>query len=281
LHSGKPSKTALAAAHHRAAHQVLEQGRIFSDPFAIRILGDTPESIANEAVQHPSRTRMRFFIAVRTRLAEEALASAVERGVRQLVVLGAGLDTFAYRSPYREALRIFEADHPHTQIWKREALANAAISVPSWLTFAAVDFEKQTLVQGLEAAAFDRTQPTFFTWLGVVPYLTEQAIWSTLTFISSLPNESQVVFDYGDLPESLSPEIRARHDALAERVANLGEAWLTFFDEDELHAQLRTLGFSDIDDWGPQRIAARFFPARSHTAPAKGGHIIRAAKAVS
>jgi methyltransferase (TIGR00027 family) len=146
---GQPSRTALAAATHRAAHQVLEQGRIFSDPLALRILGQNAETIAREAQEHPSRTRMRLFIAVRTRFAEDALVAAVGRGARQLVVLGAGLDTYAYRGPFRDRISIFEVDHPATQAWKRQQLDAAGISPPESLTFAPIDFERQTIAGGL------------------------------------------------------------------------------------------------------------------------------------
>jgi methyltransferase (TIGR00027 family) len=150
---GEPSRTARAAAFHRAAHQVLEHGRIFADPLALRILG------------------------------EDALAAAFERGVRQLVVLGAGLGTYAYRGMLRDRLHVFEVDHPATQAWKRQRLAEAAIPLSASLTFAPIDFERETLAEGLAAASFDPAQQTFFTWLGVVPYLTEEAVWPTLGFI--------------------------------------------------------------------------------------------------
>jgi methyltransferase (TIGR00027 family) len=219
---------------------------------------------------------MRIFIAVRTRFAEDALAAAMERGVRQLVVLGAGLDTYAYRSPWRDRLRIFEVDHPATQAWKRQRLADAAIPIPNSLTFAPIDFEHQTLAEGLAAAGFDSSQQTFFTWLGVVPYLTAEAVWSTLSFIASLPHGAHVVFDYSDPPASLPAEWRIRHEKRAKRVAELGEAWLNYFEAEDLRAQLMALGFSEIEDLGPRQIAARYFPERATTLPDKGGHIIRA-----
>ena len=107
LKSGLPSRTALAAAAHRAAHQVLEYGCIFDDPLALRILGKDAETAIREAETHPSKRWMRIFIAIRTRFAEDALAAAVEKGVTQLVILGAGLDTFAYRNPFGERLRAY------------------------------------------------------------------------------------------------------------------------------------------------------------------------------
>jgi methyltransferase (TIGR00027 family) len=273
---GKPSRTALAAAFHRAAHQVLEHGSIFSDPLALRI-GGTDFSLCDpEAENRPTRRRVRLFIAARTRFAEDALAAAVERGVRQLVVLGAGLDTYAYRGALRGRLRIFEVDHPATQAWKRQRLADAAIPLPACLTFAPIDFERETLTEGLANAGFDPEQQTFFTWLGVTPYLTEEAVWSTLGFIASLPHGAHVVFDYSNPPDSLPPEMRISHDRRAAHVAELGEAWVTYFESAKLHAKLTELGFTEVEDLGPPQIAARYFPNRVTSVPDRGGHILRA-----
>ncbi len=219
---------------------------------------------------------MRLFIAVRTRFAEDALAAAVERGVRQLVVLGAGLDTIAFRSPWGDRVRMFEVDHPATQAWKRARLADAGIKEPQWLIFAPVQFELETLADGLATAGFDPAQQTFFTWLGVVPYLTEAAIWRTLGFIAGVPGGAHVVFDYADPPESLSPEMRAYRDEGAARVAALGEKWLTHFEPQELHGKLAGLGFREIEDLGPPEIRARYFPSSTGPLPERGGHVLRA-----
>jgi methyltransferase (TIGR00027 family) len=274
---GEPSRTALGAARHRAAHQLLEFGRIFADPLALRILGEDSETIARDAEENPSGRMMRIFIAVRTRFAEDALAAAVERGVRQLVILGAGLDTYAYRGAMRQRLRVFEVDHPATQAWKRRRLTEAAIPLPACLTFAPIDFERETLAAGLDDAGFDPAQQTFFTWLGVVPYLTEEAVWSTLGFITGLPNGAHVVFDYSDPPHSLTPEMRALHEKRAARVAELGEPWVNYFEPDRLRSKLTGLGFRTVEDLGPPQIAARYSPNRAVSVPERGGHILRAA----
>jgi methyltransferase (TIGR00027 family) len=313
MKSGQPSRTALAAASHRGAHQLLDQGRIFPDPLALRILGKDADGLirgvedVGETEERPSRRRMRIFIAARHRFAEDALATALEGGVRQVVVLGAGLDTWAYRNPFADALadrlRVFEVDHPSTQAWKRRLLADAAIPIPSSLTFAPVDFEKCTLADGLAAAGFDREQPTFFTWLGVVPYLIEEAVWSTLGFIANVGqaisspteagehagiargttgegtnagNATQVVFDYADPPDSLPPEMRAAAERRAAHVAEWGEKFVSYFELEKLHARLRALGFKEIEDLGPPEIAARYFPGRAASMPERGGHILRA-----
>src|SRR5208282_2875236 len=272
----EPSRTALGAAAHRAVHQVLEHGSIFPDPLAVRILGADAEAAVRDAENNPSRRFLRLFIAVRTRFAEDALAAAVARGVRQLVVLGAGLDTYAYRNAFAESLHVFEVDHPATQAWKRQRLVDAAIPLPRTLTFAPIDFERETLAGGLAAAGFDPAKQSFFTWLGVVPYLTEEAVWSTLAFIATLPNGAHVVFDYSDPPASLPAEGRASHERSAARVAKVGEAWLSYFAADELRAKLMDLGFAEVEDLGPPQIAARYFPNRVHSLPDKGGHILRA-----
>jgi methyltransferase (TIGR00027 family) len=257
---------------------VLEGGRIFADPLAMRILGPDAEAAVRDAENDPSRRRLRLFIAVRTRFAEDALTAAVARGVRQLVVLGAGLDTYAYRTALGESLHIFEVDHPATQAWKRQRLAEAAIPVPRALTFAPVEFERETLADGLAAAGFDPAQRTFFTWLGVVPYLTEQAIFSTLGFIASLPGGAHVVFDYSNPPASGpdQDEYAAVREALAARVASVGEAFRSHFETDELHAKLTALGFREVEDLGPTLIRERYLANRGGSLRDRGSHVVRA-----
>jgi methyltransferase (TIGR00027 family) len=276
MEPGQPSRTARAAAAHRAAHQLLEQGRVFADPLALRILGEDAAGLA-QTEDFPQRRAMRLFIAARTRFAEDALAQAIAQGVTQLVVLGAGLDTYAYRNPPDQRLRIYEVDHPATQAWKRGRLAEAGITLPPGLSYAPVDFERQTLRDGLLAAGFDPAQRSFFTWLGVVPYLSEAAVFATLGFIAGLPGGAQVVFDYANPAASLPAEARAVHEQRAARVAELGEAWISYFEAEPLGARLGELGYIEVEDLGPVQIAARYFPERAAAARDKGGHVLRAA----
>jgi methyltransferase (TIGR00027 family) len=264
----EPSRTAYAAAAYRAAHQVLEEGRIFRDPLALAILGQDAAAVRRAAEAGPARRGMRFFIAARTSFAEAALARGVEeRGVRQLVVLGAGLDTFACRNPF-PGLRVFEVDHPATQAWKRRRLEEAGIAAPDSLVFAPVDFEREALLDGLIGAGFDPARRTFFTWLGVVPYLTEAAIDSTLREVAGIAGGGEVVFDYSNPPASLSPEMSAMHARRAARVAAAGEPFLSYFD---LHARLKALGFDEIEDLGPPGLVARYLEPRDFAAPPRGG----------
>lgn len=222
---------------------------------------------------------MRLFIAARTRFAEDALAAALKRGVGQIVVLGAGLDTYAYRASFSDCgIRVFEVDHPATQEWKRQRLKDAGIPLPPALTFAAVDFERESLAGGLATAGFDPMLQTFFTWLGVAPYLSEDAVWSTLRFIAAVPGGSHVAFDYANPPASLGAELRVAHDERAARVAAIGEPWVSCFETETLHAGLMRIGFTEIEDLGPREIAVHYFPGRAASLSDKGGHIIRAAK---
>jgi methyltransferase (TIGR00027 family) len=271
----EPSRTALAAATHRAAHQILEHGRIFADPLALPILGQSPSAVARDAEAHPARRGMRAFIAARSRFAETMLEAGVaERGVTQLVVLGAGLDTFAYRNPLADRLRVFEVDHPATQAWKRHRLGDAGIAIPDSVVYAPVDFERDALLDGLAAAGFDPARRTFFMWLGVVPYLTREAIDGTLAVIGGLPGGAEVVFDYADPPGALAVEARAAHQDRADRVAALGEPWLSYFEPPALHALLGDLGFTGIEDLGPPALAARYWPGAKGPFPERGGHVL-------
>src|ERR1017187_3525578 len=202
METGRASKTALRVAIRRAAHQIMEQPRILDDPIAVRLLG--PGFARDmERASHRVARDFRAFMAARSRYAEDRLAEAVHEGVAQYVVLGAGLDTFAYRNPY-PSLRVFEVDFPATQEWKRAMLAEADIALPAELTFVPLDFERHTLAEGLAEAGFDSSAPTFFGWLGVVPYLTLTAFRATLGAIAQLPAGTAVSFDYALAPETLS-----------------------------------------------------------------------------
>lgn len=217
---GQPSQTARGAAAYRAMHQTHESAAIFHDPFAERILDDETRATLDEHAANPSTRGMRLFIVSRSRFSEEALAACVGRGAGQVVVLGAGLDTFSLRNPFLH-VRVFEVDFPATQAWKRQQLQSAGLAVPETLVFAPVDFERESLADGLARAGFRRDQPAFFQWLGVVPYLSSEAISSALDFIVSIPNAA-VVFDYTEPFENHPPERRANLMATAERAASPG-----------------------------------------------------------
>jgi methyltransferase (TIGR00027 family) len=261
-----PSHTAKRVALRRAAHQVLDHPRVFEDPLALRIVGAPSgsgvEFLQDEREQTRFAKSMRAFMAVRSRVAEDELAKAVARGVTQYVVLGAGLDTFAYRNPFRERLRVFEVDYPPTQAWKREQLRQSDIAEPSWLTYVPVDFEHQTAIDALTRAGMNRDQPAFFAWLGVTMYLEETTVWSVLKAITSFPVGGGVIFDYAVLPEILAPPAQQVFSELSRRVARGGEPWITFFDPKVLETMLRAAGFSSIADMGSEALNEAYFHGR-------------------
>ncbi len=258
------SRTALRVAMHRAAHQILDDPRIFDDPLALRVLG--PENaIAQDPNQMglketPLSRVLRASLAARSRYAEDQLHAAIKQGVDQYVVLGAGLDTFAYRNPYpQDVLHVFEVDHPTTQIWKRTRLEEAGIPIPKELTFSPVDFETQPLEDGLRRAGFNTGKCAFFSWLGVTMYLTIDAISATLRFVASMPADSGIVFDYMISPSLLDPTSRMAFDSLAHRVVLAGEPFQTFFNPSSLKVTLRAMGFGQIEDIEPEEMDARYF----------------------
>lgn len=250
----------------RAAHQLFDNPKILDDPIALRILGEkAQEQVGLEGRKiHARASRyLRAFMVARSRLAEDELAAAVAGGASQYVVLGAGLDTFAYRNPFgADRLRVFEVDHPATQKWKRERLAAGKIDIPPSVTFAPVDFEKQSLSDGLAAAGFDRRKVTFFSWLGVTPYLTRAAMNGTLEFIAGMPAGSGVVFDYALPRASLNWFGRLAFDAMARRVAKAGEPFQLFPEPTELTNELRRFGFNKIEDWEKDKLNERYFKDR-------------------
>jgi methyltransferase (TIGR00027 family) len=273
---GRPSRTAQRVAMRRAAHQLCDVPLVFSDPLALSILGEEAagkvRSETEEERLAPVARTMRAFMAVRSRFAEDELAAAVERGVRQYVVLGAGLDTFAYRNPHAE-LMVYEVDHPATQEWKRYRVERAGFAghaMPPSLRFAPVDFERETLADGLAAAAFRSGEPAFFSWLGVVPYLTLAAARATLAWIGGLPPGSAVAFDYAIPPHTLNRMERMAFDALAERVARAGEPFQLFFTPEELERELRSAGFRELDDLDSDAINTRYFAGRADELHVRG-----------
>jgi methyltransferase (TIGR00027 family) len=261
METGRASKTALGVAIRRAAHQLMDKPPVLDDPIAIRLVGDGYPRLMERAL-HPVGRDFRGFMAARSRYAEDRLAEAVAKGVTQYVVLGAGLDTFAYRNPF-SALRVFELDFPATQVWKRSLLEEAAIALPSNLVFVALDFEHQTLAEGLAEGGLEMDKPAFFSWLGVVPYLTVDAFRATLSVVAQMPAGSAMSFDYAVAPETLSPIGRIAFDRLSERVAAAGEPFRLFFTPEDLEAELRRAGFQRIEQVDSARLNDLYFNNRA------------------
>ena len=262
MQEGRASATAMLTALARARHQMVDHPRVFDDPLAVKIIGAEAARSLGIGPQDILSTAGRSAIVARARVTEDELAKAVAQGVRQYVVLGAGLDTFAYRNPHRD-LEVFEVDHPATQEWKREKLHAAGIAVPRNLRFVGIDFEKDTLPRILHEAGLHEDQPAFFSWLGVTMYLPRDPMLDTLRYIASRPRGSAVVFDALYRPPLWDIPTRMMLKGLGRRYARLGEPWIGFIEPEALVRDMRAMGFGAVKHERRRETNARLFEGRS------------------
>ena len=254
------SRTALATAYLRAAHQLLDPPpRVLDDPTALAVLGPGAEQTIRDCAalaQTPESRALRAHMVLRSRFAEDRLAAAVGRGVTQYVILGAGFDTFAVRQPaWARNLRILEVDHAGTQELKRSHLAAAGLTVPPNAGFATIDFERESLREGLLRHAISPAEPTFFSWLGVTMYLREDAIDAVLRSVAEFPAGSEIVLTFASA--SNMPQ------GVADRAAQAGEPWLSFFEPEQIQDKLRAAGFTTVELLLPLDAKSRYFHAPS------------------
>ncbi|MDX2171246.1 MAG: SAM-dependent methyltransferase [Deltaproteobacteria bacterium] len=283
MHASQPSQTAERAALLRAAHRRLDAPPILDDPLAGRLVGAA--RIAELRAQRRARDpivlqRLRASIAIRSRYAEDCLRDALVRGVRQYVILGAGLDSFAYRCELpADALRVFEVDHPATQAWKRERLAAAGIAEPDRVHFVPCDFERQALHDALLQGGVDLAQPLFVSWLGVTMYLERAAVLATLRVVGSCAPGSEIVFEYVRPLDQLPPLAAAAVEGLQARAAAVGEPWRSAFDPAALAQDIAAVGLTVVEDCGADESYARYCRDRSDgLRPGGSSRLMRARK---
>lgn len=195
-------------------------------------------------------------------MAEEEVSRLAERGPCQYVVLGAGLDTFAYRHRF-EHVTVFEVDQPSTQAWKRERLTEASIDFDGRVTFVEADLEAGSLVTRLEAAGWNPRVATVVAWLGVTMYLERSTVLAILAALGRAEGSRTLIFDYALAPSLLGPVERLVYDEFAKRVAAAGEPWLTSFEPDDLCRELGLAGFDRVEDYGPTELNSRYFADRA------------------
>jgi O-methyltransferase involved in polyketide biosynthesis len=292
---GEPSRSAHWVAALRAVHQLLDEPLVLPDPIALPLLGAAAEAALRDdpfALNDPISRGARAAIVARSRFVEDELSRGVAAGVRQYVLLGAGLDTFAYRSPLhvgpREPgtataprggaqlsperpsdschadrhLRVFEVDHAGTQRWKQQLLAGAGIRAPSALTFVPVDFERDDLGEVLAQSGFRADEPACVSWMGVTTYLTADAVLRMLRAMAGLASGSCVCFDYRVPAAMLDPVERVVDEVIGGKAAAAGEPWLSTFEPAQLQAQLLEAGFSAADSTAPDELNACYFARR-------------------
>lgn len=256
------SKTAVAVLTLRAAHQLLDgEPKVLVDPVAALLLTEQERALLAEPERFhaPLALSLRAHVVARSRYAEDCLEAACARGIEQLVVLGAGLDSFAYRQPaWAKGLRIFEVDHPASQAAKQARLLAAGLPTPANLTWAPVDFERTSLADGLLRVGFRADQPAFLTCLGVLVYLTSDAVDELFRFVATLPPSTEIVFTIsGNYRESSSSS------QLASAAGAMGEPWLSVLTAEHLVPKLHALGFREASVMTEQAIATRYFENRS------------------
>jgi len=239
------------AAACRAAHLIVDRApHIFADTVAERLLGSRADELISYHRAHGDHVVLagaRAQVTVRAAVTEARLADAAERGTNQYVILGAGLDTFAYRSPVAARVRVFEVDQPATQYWKRDRLATDGIESRGTVHYVPLDFEAGALVPALVAAGFDVTRPAFVSWLGVTMYLSGSAIDGTLQTLGSLAPGSEIVADYM-LPEGDRDAAGETYASMVAPVAaEHGEPWLSCLAPDDVTTRLAAAGFTEVE----------------------------------
>ena len=264
-----PSRTAKHTAVWRAMHNILDDDpKILVDPFACAFAGYSSDEEMlkdHDADPHARFPWYRTQFVLRNRLAEDELAEAVSRGLKQYVILGAGLDSFAYRKrDLMRSLHVYEVDHPASQTWKRRRVAELGLEAPTSLHYAPIDFERQSLTDGLIAAGLDRSEVTFFSWLGVTQYLTRDAIQRTLREIAAISTAgTTLVIGFIAPASSLSDDDAPALIESVEVAARVGEPWLSFFTSTEMQEQLIQAGFSSVEHFGPEKASARYLLGRT------------------
>ncbi|MEP7384114.1 MAG: class I SAM-dependent methyltransferase [Gemmatimonadota bacterium] len=265
MSDSSPSRTAIGVAYLRAAHQIHEaDALVLRDPVALRILGPRAEAeirAAGARLTAEVARALRAHVVLRSRVAEDRLAASLSRGIGQYVLVGAGYDTFALRQPeFAPALRIVEVDRAETQARKRAAVHAAGLREPDNLHYVAVDFERESLCEGLARAQVALDVPTFFSWLGVTMYLSPGAIDETLHCMASFPTRSEAVVTF------FQPKDGAT-SALASMAATVGEPFISRITPEEFDAKLRGAGFGEVSMLTPELAAGYFLKAGSLPAP--------------
>lgn len=263
MREGSPSNTALWVAALRAAHQSVDGTPVFVDPLAERLLASRLDLLDAARASATETRRLRATLAARAVAAEAMIGAAVRQGVDQCVVLGAGLDTFAYRHGH-DSLVVFEVDHPSTQAAKRDLLRRADIVVGSAVRHVATDFAAGDLVAMLAGAGFDRARPAIFMMMGVVPYLHPDILMRIVGALAAgCAGGSELVLDYTEPFDAAPSHIRKPYEAAAARVAAQGEPWVAYYRPDALHADLQDRGYGIVADLDAAALDAACFEGRT------------------
>jgi methyltransferase (TIGR00027 family) len=238
------------AAMGRALHREGPPPHILDDWLAADLAGPEGRAIIEGMRARATPDRIQAFqawTAARSRFVEDFVVSAVEDGIAQYILLGAGLDSFAYRHPeLAHRVTIFEVDHPLSQAWKQRRLDELQVSIPHNVVFAAVDFERQALGDGLIAAGVDFGRPVVVSWIGVMMYLARGAIDATLNTIAGCSPGTRLVLSYDQPPDAIDEKGRALLADVSTTAAQLGEPFVSLLRRDEVERLLLEHGFNSV-----------------------------------
>ncbi|MHB8489091.1 MAG: class I SAM-dependent methyltransferase [Candidatus Dormibacteria bacterium] len=266
-----PSRTALMAAMGRALHRNGSSPHILDDWLASDLAGDEGRVILDNMRATVTADRLAAFqawTAARSRFVEDFIVDAAASGVRQCVVLGAGLDSFAYRHvDLLERLTVFEVDHPLSQAWKQRLLHELQVELPRNLVFAAIDFEAEALGESLSAFGFEARELAVISWIGVTMYLTHEAINATLSSVSRFAPGTRLVLSFDQPSNVLDPPGRALLADVRRTAATLGEPFISLFTRDEIERLLLSHGFNQVTHFGADDAQGRYFCARDMRMP--------------
>jgi len=249
----------------RAAHQLLDRPLIFSDPIAVGLVPESSERAILSAADkyHEQEVLLRSLFALRNRFAEDCLAEAAAREVSQYVIVGAGLDTFPWRQPkFARRMQIFVADHVAALAWTQVRFWERGLPKPANLTFVPVDLEECRLGECLIESGFDPQAPSFCSVLGVTQYLGHRAIDALFRFASSLKRGSEIVFSFAPPADDLHGYDHRVAVGAVERVAAMGEPWISRLRSRELVERLTHLGFTRLFHLAPELAQQRYFAGR-------------------
>lgn len=271
------SITAIMTAYIRAYHSINDSPLIFSDSLALQLIPDERRMLIERGLAS-SDINMRELlqsmglpnVVSRARYTEDILEIEIKSGVKQYVILGAGLDTFAFRHKERlNDIHVFEIDQPNTQEFKLKRLADLGWEIPTNLHFVSADLTQESVEAALSRTPYDPTEKTVFSLLGVTMYLSPNDVFDTLmSIVNVAPTGSSVIFDYHTETDSSLNDIRTE-------LNKMGESMNTTFNPQALGMKLQRLGMNVQEDLSPAHIQRRYFAHLQTYHANENVHLIR------
>ena len=263
--TARPDDTAVRVALWRALHVLADPWpHVFDDTVGLKLVAPD-EGWRNRGDMSPFTRPFRASIVARARFIEDLVATEIDRGVAQYVILGAGLDTFAQRRPeLASRVTVFEIDRPAPQAWKQQRLLDLGLGIPKFEKFVPVDFEAgDAWWDKLTAAGFDSARPAIVASTGVSMYLTRAAITATLRQVAGLARGSTFAMSFMLPIEMADPEVRPGIERAAAGARANGTPFISFFTPDEMLALARAAGFREVEHVSAAALAERYFAGRS------------------